>query len=117
MQKNVKADVPSRAAMCLFTKRRKLAFGSDSSTFFFAHIRTSGYPSRRVGLSVLCKHKNGNVVSVELFRRGVGRRRACMDYWFLLRKYDQTVAKEVSQPIAATVTNTATMSDTFTSTG
>ena len=41
--------------MCSFAERRKLAFGSDSSTFFFAHIRTSGFPSRRVGLSVLCE--------------------------------------------------------------
>ena len=56
-------------------------------------------------------------VSVDLFKRGVGRRRACMDYRALLRKNDQTVAKDVSQPIAATVTNTATMSDTRTSTG
>ena len=43
--------------MCSFAERRKLAFGSDSSTFFFAHFRTSGFASRRVGRYVLCKHK------------------------------------------------------------
>ena len=62
MQKNVKArrTEPTRW-VCSFAERRKLAFGSDSSTFFFAHIRTSGFPSRRVGLSVLCEAqiKNG----------------------------------------------------------
>ena len=57
-QKKIKADVPSRPAKCLFTKRRKLAYGSDSSTFFFAHFRTSGCPSRRVGRSVLCEAQN-----------------------------------------------------------
>ena len=43
MQKKVKADVPSRPAMCLFTKRRKLTFGSNSSTFLTL-ISHSGYP-------------------------------------------------------------------------
>ena len=43
MQKNVKADVPSRPAKCLFTKRRKLAFGSNSSTFLTL-ISHSGCP-------------------------------------------------------------------------
>ena len=42
-QKKIKADVPSRPAMCLFTKRRKLAFGSNSSTFLTL-ISHSGYP-------------------------------------------------------------------------
>ena len=42
-QKKIKADVPSRPAKCLFTKRRKLAFGSDSSTFLTL-ISHSGYP-------------------------------------------------------------------------
>ena len=56
MQKNVKArrTKPTRY-VCSFAERRKLAFGSDSSTFFFAHFRTSGFPSRRVGRSVLCE--------------------------------------------------------------
>ena len=62
MQKNVKArrTEPTRW-VCSFAERRKLAYGSDSSTFFFAHFRTSGFPSRRVGLSVLCEAqiKNG----------------------------------------------------------
>ena len=58
MQKNVKAErtEPTRW-VCSFAERRKLAYGSDSSTFFFAHIRTSGCPSRRVGLSVCAEHK------------------------------------------------------------
>ena len=62
MQKNVKArrTKPTRY-VCSFAERRKLAFGSDSSTFFFAHIRTSGFPSRRVGRSVCAKHKIGKL--------------------------------------------------------
>ena len=68
MQKNVKArrTEPTRW-MCSFAERRKLAFGSDSSTFFFAHFRTSGFPSRRVGLYVLCKHKIGKCRSNPLW--------------------------------------------------
>ena len=59
MQKKVKArrTKPTRY-VCSFAERRKLAFGSDSSTFFFAHFRTSGFPSRRVGRSVLCFTQN-----------------------------------------------------------
>ena len=48
-QKKIKAErtEPTRY-VCSFAERRKLAYGSDSSTFFFAHFRTSGFASRHV---------------------------------------------------------------------
>ena len=54
-QKKIKAErtEPTRW-VCSFAERRKLAFGSDSSTFFFAHFRTSGFASRHVMPFVLC---------------------------------------------------------------
>ena len=49
-QKKIKADVPSRPAKCLFTKRRKLVFGSDSSTFLtlISHSRYPVSPHRPI---------------------------------------------------------------------
>ena len=73
MQKKVKADVPSRPAMCLFTKRRKLAFGSDSSTFLTL-ISHSGYPVSPHRPICFVQAQNGNV---EAFNRGLCGAQKC----------------------------------------
>ena len=66
--------------MCSFAERRKLAFGSDSSTFFFAHFRTSGFASRRVGRSVCAEHKINYELRITNFASKREQSRTCLSY-------------------------------------